>query len=879
MNLPSPPQDPALVLKASPPRVARELLPRDRLSLARLDHVGSQVITVMAPSGFGKTSQLVQWRREALGRGALAFWLTLDARDEPLRMVSGLAQATLQTTGKRGFDPGFFQWLGRCADAREGATAWLAEVAKLSVEVLLILDEVDQAPTSTRSQVIAYLLGNAPSNLRVALGARPAGALMASGELSRTPHVRVLASDLRFRQSETHAVLQAAWGQQCNLEVVLRVHELTEGWPLGVQLAAAGWRRHESQSTVMAAAATDIRRYFIDTVIDQQPAEATQLLVRVSQLDLIHPDLCVAVLGQESARESLKHLAEQTPVLLQVEGSEWMRLHPMAREVLEERLKSLPLAERQTLSRRASLWLAEHDLNEAASEQALLAGDKEVAYELGARSIRRMLMQGRVGAVLEWHDRLPADDLDRYPDFWAPIAWALAMNERHNEATPLLQAIRSQPDVPIGNRFEADLIQATVGAYADHADDIAELSRRWPEPPAVPHPEDVPIYWISKGYAALFSGHPEMARLHWNRIASFNRSQSYTPMTYGFADCSIGMSYLWEGRCALAEQALRPALARAEERMDRRNLVACMMAAYLAEARWESGDNDEPSALLTLRVDILERQGLPDALMSAYLTMARIAEHEGRQDKALSLLEALRAMGVARNMPRLQASAQCELVRLHARAGRADTANLLSRQLVAMCDAQRRSSLPQTLLPWLMLHVELARAHALMALSEHERLPQALQALEAASSLARALNLGREAIEARLLKAKALQRSCAPEADQLRSEAMSLARAAGLHRLLQRIAESPTPPTASAPVLREAPLVTSDVSGSAILTAKEREVLAMLAQNLSNKEIAQAMGISEQTIKWHVKNLFAKLGGLSRKHAVARARMLGLIDP
>jgi len=887
MTPPPPLHDPALVLKATPPRVARGLLHRERLSLARLEVGGHQVITALAPTGFGKTSQLAQWRREAVARGSLAFWLTLDARDDPLRLVSGLAHAAQQATGRHGFDAPFMQWLERSTDAVQAMTGWLAEVARLSVEVLLVLDEVDRAPVSTRSQIISYMLGNAPANLRIALGARPAGALIASGELSRTPHTRVLATDLRFRQHETLAVLNAALGPQVDREAALKLHELTEGWPLGVQLALAAMQRSGDLSRFLSDAAADIRRYFLDTLIAQQPYDASQLLVRLAQFDLIHPDLCVAALGLESVRDDLKRLQEQTPVLMQSEGSEWLRLHPLAREVLNERLQQLPLAERQTLARRASTWLAAHDLPEAAAEQALLAGDHNTAFELAEHSIRRMVMQGRIGAVLEWHDRLPKADLASHPGFWAPIAWALAMSERHAQADALIEAIQQQPNLTDGEQFEADLIRCTAAGFADHCDEIADTLGRWPEPPPQARPDELPVYRCSQGFVALYRGQPDEARLHWNRIATFDRAQSYSPMAYGFADFATGLSYLWEGRCALAEQSLRPALARAEERMDRRNLVACMLAAGLAQARWESGDDDEPAALLTLRLDVLERQGLPDALLAAYLTLARIAEHEGRQDKALSLLEGLRALGVTRNMPRLQVAARCELVRLHAREGRADTARMLSQQMAAMVETQR-PALPQIMGPWLNLHVELARAHAALALQGNSRLPEALQALEAAHSLASSLNLGREAIEARFLRAQALHRCGAPEASALHAEAMSLARAAGLRRMMARHDEHstspapaplPAPPPGPASVVPEHASLISAMAGSAMLTAKEREVLALLTQNLSNKEIAQAMGIGEQTIKWHVKNLFTKLGGLNRKHAVARARMLGLLEP
>jgi LuxR family maltose regulon positive regulatory protein len=75
----------------------------------------------------------------------------------------------------------------------------------------------------------------------------------------------------------------------------------------------------------------------------------------------------------------------------------------------------------------------------------------------------------------------------------------------------------------------------------------------------------------------------------------------------------------------------------------------------------------------------------------------------------------------------------------------------------------------------------------------------------------------------------------------------------------------------------QAPAATARAMPSMALTPKEREVLELLARNLSNKEIALAMNIGEETIKWHMKNLFAKLDAGTRKQLVGRARILGLL--
>ena len=654
------------------------------------------------------------------------------------------------------------------------------------------------------------------------------------------------------------------------------MHELIEGWPLGVQLAIASLRRNDDLSSFLSAATADIRRFFIDRLIDRQPEAAKQLLIRISSLDLVHPDLCVAILQDEDARGELCRLQEQTPLLSQAEEGEWMRLHPMAREVLNERIQEISEDSRKAMSARASDWLAQAGLFEAAAEQALAAGLEEQAYAMVEIVMQQMLTDGRIGAVLEWHRRLPDAEFDRHPGFWMPVAWALAMSERHAEALPLVDRIVARSGLHVEDRFEAALILMTSAGFSDSADKLSAELETWVEAPKAARPRDIPVYWISRGLASLYAGKPEQARVDWLRFEGFDRTITYTPMSRGFGSYGVAISYLWEGRCALAEQVLRPALAVAEAQMGRRNLVTCMLAALLARARWEMGCSDEPTALLALRLDILERQALPDALMSAYLTLARIAEHEGRHDKSFSMLEELRAIGITRRIPRLHFAAQCEMVRQHAKAGRGETAGALVRQL-SMIFATQQAQYPMQFLPWLELQLELAKVYAALAHQGADHMLDALQDVDRATTLATSLNLGREGVEVRMLRSEVLDRcGDAAAAADVRREALSLAEISGQMRLIEQYGG----PACASPVRATPSAATAAMDttiGGAILTIKEREILSLLAQSMSNKEIATALDLSEQTVKWHLKNLFQKLDGANRKHTVARARMLGLI--
>jgi LuxR family maltose regulon positive regulatory protein len=187
---------------------------------------------------------------------------------------------------------------------------------------------------------------------------------------------------------------------------------------------------------------------------------------------------------------------------------------------------------------------------------------------------------------------------------------------------------------------------------------------------------------------------------------------------------------------------------------------------------------------------------------------------------------------------------------------------------------------------------DVALGHAAVAAQDWRG---ALEPLGRADAMALQVQQGRLHIELLGLRAFAMDR-CGERALPLLREAMDLARTYGLGRVFvdahpglgdwvrqvsaddaasagssaALAAPMRVPPAAAPARLRSTP--------SLALTPKEREVLALLANNLSNKEIGLAMQVGEETIKWHMKNLLAKLDAGNRKQVVSRARILGLLE-
>ena len=69
----------------------------------------------------------------------------------------------------------------------------------------------------------------------------------------------------------------------------------------------------------------------------------------------------------------------------------------------------------------------------------------------------------------------------------------------------------------------------------------------------------------------------------------------------------------------------------------------------------------------------------------------------------------------------------------------------------------------------------------------------------------------------------------------------------------------------------------SEVDSKTTLTRRELEILKLVAEGHSNGDVAAALWVTEQTVKFHLSNVFRKLGVSNRTHATRKAHQLGLV--
>lgn len=880
--------DTQFILKTTPPRASRAALVRQKLGTAWAEMRDRAVISVAAPAGFGKTTQMVQWRRQWLEQGAIVAWAVLDDRDDPIRFASLLLYSMRQASGRAAFDKLMQEYIAASSQGLDAVTGLLAEVAALATPTVLMLDDADRLPAQTQEGPLAYLLFNAPPNLHIVVGARRSLRLPTADLGARGQFGSLRVDDLRLELFESVAILEKRFGTRLSLDDAVRLHETTEGWPLGLQLAATAIERmpdlHRAVATLTARRG-DIEQYFIESSFSRFAPDVADFLTRISILDDVTPDLCEAVTGDPRAAALLDQLSAESPMAVVGEMRDWMRIHALGRDFLLGRFEKLPQDEQRTLHRRAADWLAAHERFHEAGRHALAAGDEDRARDHAKRSLWVLGTQGRLREAREWVDRLPDEALVGDDNLRLVAAWVMAVANRPADSLAITQRMRAEGFSSDDARSTCALVVAAAAVYLDRPglvlralDDYGESPTRFA----------TPVHELSyvncRAMAAMCEGNTDLAR----RLEA--------PYTGRDGDESMGIalalgralqafSHLWDAENYKAETLMRRELDAAERETGRRSVKASLYAVPLAAAVYDRGDALGARALLANRIDVVEQTGLPDSLLLAYRTLSGIASQQGDERAALDALGTLDEIGRDRGMPRLCVVSLAEQVRLHATRSRVETAAAL---LGAIDSLQSRFDEPD-FLTWRPLFQMLrACSRAYVALARGE-LDAADEHLRICDGHAAQIRSGRHQLMVQVLRA-VIAHERGQDAAPLLQEVMGLMSIRGTLRILadthphavrmaedhERRARKASGPE-DAPLPRPAPAPRAGPVAGGLLTPKEAEVLRLLDGGMSNKLIAKTMDISDETVKWHLKNLFSKLNAGTRKHAVDRARLLGLI--
>jgi LuxR family maltose regulon positive regulatory protein len=928
---------PLLQTKLYIPPIRPELVSRPRL-IERLNAglpAGRKLTLVSAPAGFGKTTLVSEWvtgceRAEPKVRAA---WLSLDEGDnDPTRFLTYFI-AALQTIAPS-IGEGVLGVLQspQPPPTESILTALLNEIATIPDNFVLVLDDyhvIDAKPVDASTsvdvstsvdQALTFLLEHLPPQMHLVIASRedpnmPLARLRARGQLTE---LRV--ADLRFTPSEAAGFLNQVMGLNLSAEDVAMLETRTEGWIAGLQLAALSMQGHQDVPGFIRAFAGDDRYivdYLVEEVLQRQPEPVRNFLLQTAILDRLNGPLCDAVTGQEEGNARLEALERGNFFVVPLDDKRnWYRYHPLFADVLRLHLLAEQPDQVSALHRRASAWYEHHGSAADAIRHALAAKDFERAATLVELAIpeRRRNRQEATVMELGWLKALPDELIHVRPVLSFDYAFALFGGGELEAVEARLRDAERWLDTTAGQRERAEALAAGMvvvdeeefrrlpgmiallrAAQALARGDMPETVQNARRVLDLAREDDHLMLGGAAsqlGLAAWANGDLEAARrMTADGMAHVRRAGYISPAIGGaivLADILIAQGRLHEAMTTY-EQALQWATEPGAPVLR----GAADMHVGMSNLHYEHNDLKAATQHLLTSQALGELAGLPQNPYRWRAAMARLREAQGDLGGALDLLDQAERLYDGNFSPNVRPLATRK-TRVWLAQGRLD-------QTLRWAHEQSLSVDDDLSYMHEFDHITLARV--LLARYRSDRAGCSL--LEAIGLLERLLTAAQEggrtgsAIEILTLQALARQtQGDLPAALASLERALKLAEPEGYIRIFVDEG-APMAQLLSEAVARGIMLDYTSKLMAAFeveerksedksylppaqpliepLSQRELEVLQLMAQGLSNREIGEQLFLALSTVKGHNRNIFDKLQVQRRTEAVARARELGLL--
>lgn len=781
-------------------------------------------------------------------------------------------------------------------------TTLLNDISSASLDCTLILDDYHVIDAAVVHESLTFLLDHLPPGMRLVLASRsdpplPLARLRARGDLAE---IRI--GEMRFTPDEATSFLNQVMALALSPGDVAKLERRTEGWIAGLKLAALSLKGREDVPAFVAAFSGNDRYvadYLVDEVLHAEPERTRRFLLGTAMFDRLSGPLCDAVTGETGSQAVLESLEKRNLFVVPLDDKrEWYRYHHLFAEVLHAHaLRDNPEGVRQAHAR-ASAWFEDQGAIADAVHHALAASDQERAARLLEGSWPE---KDRSHASARWLNRVKAlsDALIRArPLLSMGYAWGLLNSGELEAAEPRLQDVerwlaahgagggsewgdearlRNLPMELAAARVYLAQSRGDTPGTVEHAQRALDLI---PEDDIQARPTGVALLAL----ALWARGDLEEAhRTFADALAGMRQGGNELSAIRGIfvlGDIRVAQGRLreaatiYEGGLLAARQQELPGPAETDE-----------LYLGLAEVHREWGDLENATRHLVAMTDSTRNAGHAGNRHRWCTAMARVLAARGDLKGALRLLEEAETVERRDPLPRVRPVA-AQKARLWIALGRPADAMEWAREQGLSTDDE-----PTFLGEF--EHVTLARA--LMARSA---LPEAIGLLERLTAAAEAGGRTGTVIETLALQALGLQATGDPRSALGRLErALLLAEPEGYFRVFvdegvrmrdllrqaaargiageqtRRVLRGFEEPAKSVPPPAQAP----GGGPSPVLTARELEILRLIATGMRNQEIAHQLSISSATVKRHIANTYTKLGVEHRTEALIRARELHLL--
>ena len=903
--------DSLLSTKLFIPRTRPELVPRPCLIERLYEGLHCKLTLISAPAGYGKTTLVSEWvdhlRLEDVQESQSIYWiawLSLDEGDnDPVRFLTYFINALNRIEGiESTLGDGMLNILQspKPPPTKTVLTQLINEITEFSDDIIFVLDDYHIVDSSPVDDALTFLLEHLPPNFHLVITTRedpyiPLSRLRANDQLTE-----IRATDLRFSFAEAAEFLNQVMGLKLSEEDIAALEVRTEGWIAGLQLAAISMQGRDDAANFIESFTGSHRLvldYLIEEVLSQQGESVQNFLLQTSVLDQLSGPLCDTVTGNDNSQETLENLERANLFIFPLDNEKrWYRYHHLFADLLRQRLISHNNESINDLHAKAAIWYETNGDLSGAIHHALAGEDIKSATRLIEKGALVALERGEVGFVLHWVDRLPDHDLRKHPWLFIYHSWALLATGQVEVVSPrlentewLLDSISEDDETPkmemmgyiAGLKAQLALWRQDLSNLIVFADQArANLSKN---------------NWL-RGYCAIMmgaacwgNGNIDAAKDAFSEALSIGKATGYKGLEVS-GSCNLAHSLELEGYLEQALSLLKETFKRAEQG-GRILPVAGYIHNEISKTYYELNELDLAGEHIMQGIKLCQSFADGRAVSFGYCLLARLqlakGDFTGVVDSIQKSNDANPSPGISFDMR----GADYPELRLWLKQKVFDDVQAW----LDGCDlnvdnvSHFKRKLAYTM-----------HARALIALSrEHPEstyLQDALDLLEVLLNMAENNGWGSKVIEILLLQALASQdRGDIAYAIETLERALILAEPKGFIRvfvdegppmeaLLKRmklkdmrmkgyvrtlLAAFSDDDSIPSPIVDQ-PLIEP-------LSEREIEVLQLIAEGLTNQEIASRLFLSLNTVKAHTRTIYGKLGVSSRTQAVANARTLGIL--
>jgi len=863
---------------------------------------GRKLTLISASAGFGKTTLVSEWIASC---GRPVAWLSLDEGDnDPSRFLSYLVAALQTIVANVGTG-----LLGALQSPQPPSTesiltALLNEITIVPDNFVLVLDDyhvIDSKAVDASTSVdeaLTFLLEHLPPQMHLVIATREDPSLPLSRLRARGQLTELRAADLRFAPAEAAEFLNQLMGLNLSAEDIASLETRTEGWIAGLQLAALSMQGHPDAASFIQSFTGShhfVLDYLVEEVLGQQPESVQTFLLRTSILDRMCGPLCDAVLLGPTVpgQATLEYLQRANLFIVPLDNERrWYRYHHLFAELLRQRLQQSTSSgdEKSGVADyhiRASVWYEDNDLMIEAFQHATAANDIERAERLIAGGRMPLHFRSVATTILNWLEALPTSVMDDRPWLWVRSATTalisgqvIGVEEKLNAAEAAIAATLQGAEP---NEKTRDLIGQIAAVRATLA-----YIRYQPEATSIQagraleylHPDNLLFRsratW-SLGFAYKLQGKRAAARKAYTEaIRQASGNIYYTVLT----STSLGELQESENQLFQAAETYRHSM---QMLCDQGTAYSCEEHIGLARIyyEWDDLDAAEQHAQQSLQQARLYDRTI-DRFIICEVLLARLKLARGDVSEAAAMLaeteQSVRQNNFVQRIPEVAAAQVLVLLR--------------QGDLSAAGQLAQAHELP------------LSQARVLIAQNDPSA---ALAVLEPFRQRMEAKGWADERLKAIVLQAVAqYAHSEKDKATELLVEALTLAEPGGFirlfvdegkpmrmtisdfrlwiekqphgqnHKLLGYV-DKLLAAFAQPAAMPESKIQNQKSKMLESLSQRECEILKLIAQGLSNREIGDRLFLALDTIKGHNRKIFDKLQVQSRTEAIARAHELGLI--